>query len=37
LDHVREIQALGLAEGVIIGRAIYEGKLTVQEYVAAVR
>jgi phosphoribosylformimino-5-aminoimidazole carboxamide ribotide isomerase len=31
LDHVRQIAEHGVAEGVIIGRAIYEGKLTVAE------
>ncbi len=31
LDHIREIVAHGVAEGVIIGRAIYEHKLNVRE------
>lgn len=34
LDHVREIQAQALAEGVIIGKAIYEGRFSVSEAVA---
>jgi phosphoribosylformimino-5-aminoimidazole carboxamide ribotide isomerase len=34
LEHVREIAEHGVAEGVIIGRAIYEGKLSVLEAVS---
>ena len=37
LEHVREIQKQGIAEGVIIGRAIYEGKITVKEAVSVTR